>query len=41
MITMSQMGVYARVLKYDLTTNNLNQGAVVDQSQDVSYLKDG
>jgi hypothetical protein len=34
-------GVNARVLKYDLTTHNLNPVAIVDQAQDVLYPKAG
>jgi hypothetical protein len=34
-------GVNARVLKYDLTSHNLNPVAIVDQSQDVSHTRDG
>jgi hypothetical protein len=34
-------GVNARILKYDLTTGNLNSVAIVDQSQDISYRKAG
>ena len=34
-------GVNARVLKYDLTSHNLNPVAIVDQSQDVSNTRAG
>ena len=34
-------GVNARVLKYDLTSHNLNPVAIVDQSQDVSHTRAG
>ena len=34
-------GVNARVLKYDLTSHNLNPVAIVDQSQDVSHTRVG
>ena len=34
-------GVNARVLKYDLTSHNLNAVAIVDQSQDVSNTRAG
>ena len=34
-------GVNARILKYDLTIDNLNSVSIVDQSQDVSYPKAG
>lgn len=33
--------VNARILKYDLTIDNLNSVSIVDQSQDVSYPKTG
>ncbi|MGI0052237.1 MAG: hypothetical protein ACRD8K_10915 [Nitrososphaeraceae archaeon] len=34
-------GVNARILKYDLTRNNLNPVAIVDQSQDVYNTRAG
>ena len=34
-------GVNARILKYDLTSHNLNPVAIVDQSQDIYHTKAG